>query len=132
MFGVYWGGDDVRLADGGASARFDRWSTYLVACPLRFPQHSSLALRPCGNVDLGLMRGEGQGVRLARDSSAVLASAGAEVRLEWAVLERLELVALLGGVLTLSRPHFFFAPEFTALEVPPRGLRSGASARVTF
>ncbi|MEO8178811.1 MAG: hypothetical protein ABI895_08265 [Deltaproteobacteria bacterium] len=44
------------------------------------------------------------------------------------MLDRIELGAQLGGVLNASRPRFFFAPDFKALEVAPLGLRTGASA----
>jgi hypothetical protein len=132
MLGMYWGDDDLLLGDGRGTAHFERWSTYVVGCPLRFPRRSTAGVRPCLNVDLGLLEGEGRGVSLSRDSSALLASAGAEVRFEWAVVEGIELGAGVGGLLTLSRPRFFFAPEFTALEVPPLGLRASASARVSF
>lgn len=132
LLGLYWGNDEVRLGDGAASAHFERWSTYVVGCPVRWPEYSAVALRPCLNVDLGRLKGEGRGVYLARESSAVLASAGADVRFEWLVLDQLELGALVGGVLALARPRYFFAPEFTALQVPPLGLRTGASARLSF
>jgi hypothetical protein len=132
MFGVYWGDDQVELGDRQAEAEFERWSAHVVGCPLRFPRRSAAAVRPCLNVDLGLLEGRGRGVSLARGSPALLASAGAEVRLEWVVMEALELGAGVGGVLTLSRPRFYFSPEFTALEVPAAGLRASASARVSF
>lgn len=133
LLGVYWGDDEVRVRSGGAAAaQFERWSTYVVGCPLRFPRRSAAGVRPCASVDLGRLSGEGQDVRLARESSSLLASAGLDLRIEWTVLERIELGALLGGVLTLSRPRFFFSPEITALDTSPLGLRTGATASVSF
>lgn len=131
-FGVYFGDDDVRVGDSRASAHFERWATYFVGCPLRFPRSSPAGVRPCLELDVGRLTGEGQGATLAQDSAAWLASAGAALRFEWAVLEQLELGAQLGGELSLSRPRFFFNPEITALEVPAAGLRTAASASLVF
>jgi hypothetical protein len=99
---------------------------------VRFPRSTAAALRPCINADLGRITGTGLGVSGAARSSALLASTGLDLRLEWSVLEHLELGAVLGGVVTLARPHFFFAPELTALSVPPVGIRTGASASLAF
>jgi len=132
LLGMYWGQDAIALPSGGASAHFERWSSYLVGCPLRFPRQSAAALRPCVSADLGRIEGEGQGVPLARDSSSLLATTGVELRFEWLVLGRIELGAVLGQVFSWSRPRFYFAPDFTALQVGATGLRTGASASVAF
>jgi hypothetical protein len=132
MFGVYGGGEETAIQEGAARVRFARWATYVVACPVRFPRSAPAALRPCVNADLGRITGTGLGVSGAARSSAVLASTGLDLRVEWSVLEHLELGAVLGGVVTLARPHFFFAPELTALSVPPVGIRTGASASLSF
>jgi hypothetical protein len=39
---------------------------------------------------------------------------------------------MLGGVLPLSRPRFYFRPQLTTLEVAPLGLRAGALANLSF
>jgi hypothetical protein len=132
LLGVYWGGERTRVQSGGAAARFDRWSTQVVGCPLRFPRQSAFGVRPCLSLDVGSLTGTGLGVNEATESAALLASSGVGLRLEWSVLKRLQLGADLEGVLTLTRPRFFFAPEVTALEVPALGLRSAASANFSF
>jgi hypothetical protein len=132
MLGLYWGGDEVPAGDRAGVARFERWSTHVVGCPVRFPRQGALGVRPCASVDLGRLSGAGLRVNEASESAALLASAGAGVRLEWSPLAHLQLGALFGGVLSLSRPRFYFSPEFTALEVAPGGLRTGASATLSF
>jgi hypothetical protein len=132
MLGVYWGGDEVPAGERAGVARFERWSTHVVGCPVRFPRQTALGVRPCASLDLGRLSGAGLRVNDATESAALLASAGLDLRLEWSILERLELGALFGGVLSLSRPRFYFSPEFTALEVAPGGLRTGASATLSF
>jgi hypothetical protein len=132
MLGVYWGGDDVSVGERGGLARFDRWATHLVGCPLRFPRQTPLGMRPCASLDLGRISGQGLRVNDASESAALLASAGVDLRFEWSILERLELGALFGGVASLARPRFYFSPEITALEVAPGGLRGGASASLSF
>lgn len=132
LLGVYWGRDDVPVGQREGRAHFERWSSYLVGCPLRFPRETALALRPCASLDVGRISGQGLRVNDAEESAALLASAGMDVRLEWSILERLELGALFGGAVALSRPRFYFSPEITALEVAPGGLRMGASASLSF
>jgi hypothetical protein len=132
MLGMYWGGDEVPAGEREGVARFERWSTHVVGCPLRFPRQGALGVRPCASVDLGRLSGAGLRVNEASESAALLASAGADLRIEWSLLERLQLGALFGGVLSLTRPRFYFSPEFTALEVAPGGLRTGASATLSF
>jgi hypothetical protein len=132
MLGMYWGGDEVPAGERAGAARFERWSSHVVGCPARFPRQGPLAVRPCASVDLGRLSGAGLRVNDAAESAALLASAGFDLRLEWSLLERLQLGALFGGVLSLTRPRFYFSPEYTALEVAPGGLRTGASATLSF
>lgn len=132
MVGVYSGEGAASLRDGAAAAHFERWAAHVVGCPLRFPRSGPVAVRPCADLDLGRVTGEGRGARDLARSSALLATAGTELRLEWSILEHIELGAMLGGVVTLSRPRFFFVPEVTALSVAPFGARGGASASLSF
>lgn len=132
LLGVSWGRDEMPVGGRDGLARFERWSSYFVGCPLRFPRQTALGVRPCASLDVGRMSGQGLRVNDAAESAALLASAGLDVRLEWSILDRLELGALFGGAVALSRPRFYFAPEITALEVAPGGLRTGASASLSF
>ncbi|HTV18300.1 MAG TPA: hypothetical protein VMG12_06505 [Polyangiaceae bacterium] len=131
MLGVTWGADDVAVGHG-AQARFTRWAAHVVGSPLRFPRDTALGVRPCASLELGRISGEGERVSDAAESAALLASAALDVRLEWSILEHLELAALFGGALALSRPRFYFSPEFTALDVAAGGLRTGGSASLSF
>lgn len=132
LLGAYWGRDEMPVGQRNGLARFERWSSYFVGCPLRFPRHTTLGVRPCASLELGRISGQGLRVNDAAESTALLASAGMDVRLVGSILERLELGALFGGVLALSRPRFYFSPEITALEVAPGGLRTGVSASLSF
>jgi hypothetical protein len=132
MLGGYWGRDSEAVGGGSAEARFQRWAALLVGCPLRYPVAASLTLRPCGSLEAGTLSGSGRAVGAPAQSTALLANAGLEARLEWRMSEHVQLSALLGGVAALSRPRFFFAPDHTALSVPALGLRTGASAGLSF
>jgi hypothetical protein len=61
-----------------------------------------------------------------------MASAGLEARFEWSIWERIELGAMLGGVLPLARPRFYFEPNVTAFEVSALGIRASTSASLLF
>lgn len=132
MLGVYEGGEVSPVQGTAARARFERWSTHLVACPLRFPRRSSAAVRPCLDLDVGRLTGTGLGANSAAQPSALTASAGLGARFEWSIWERIELGAMLGGVLPLARPRFYFEPDVTAFEVSALGLRAGMSASLLF
>lgn len=132
MLGGYWGSDSEPIGSGSAEARFERWATLFVACPLSYSFAASVVLRPCANLDVGSISGSGRGVGAAAQSVALFASAGLEARMEWRISEHLQVGGLLGGVLPLSRPRFFLEPDYTALSVPALGLRTGASASLSF
>jgi hypothetical protein len=133
LFGVYAGGGErVRVPDVAAVARFERLSSYAVGCPVRFPRRTPLAVRPCIDLDLGRLTGEGQDVSQARRRSSLWVSTGLELRIEWSPFAAFELSGMLGGVLPLSRPRFYFRPQLTAWEVAPLGLRAGALANLSF
>jgi hypothetical protein len=133
LLGVYAGGGErARVPGVPASARFERLSTHTVGCPLRFPRSAPLALRPCIDLDLGRLSGEGLDVSRARQRSALWLSTGLELRVEWSPWHALALSGMLGGVLPLSRPRFYFRPQLTAWEVAPLGFRAGALANLSF
>lgn len=133
MLGAYTGGTQRARAPGNAAeARFRHLALQAVGCPWRFPRSSALGLRPCLDLDLGRLTGEGIGVVSARRRSWPWLSTGAELRLEWALLADLQLTAMLATVLPLTRPRFYFLPELTSFEVPLLGFRAGASLNLCF
>jgi hypothetical protein len=131
--GIYWGAaEQVRVPGSTALARFERWSTYLVGCPTRVALSSALVLRPCLDLDVGQLTGEGLGVGAARRRRTPLVSSGLELRLDWKPWPALQLSGLFGGVASLARPRFYFRPQQTSFEVAPFGLRAGALASLLF
>jgi len=133
LAGVYRGGSaSARIRGATATAHFERWAAQAVACPLRFPARAPIGLRPCLDLDLGHITGRGLGVDRPREPTALWASTGAELRLDGSPWRALELSAMLGAVVPLSRPRFYFRPGVTALEPPVLGLRAGALANLSF
>jgi hypothetical protein len=131
--GVYRGvGEQVVVPDSGAATRFTRWATYVVGCPVRWALHDVVSVRPCVDLDVGQLTGEGLDVGSARSRHALLASSGVELRLEWTPWPALQLSTMLGGVVSLARPRFYLRPELTTFEVAPVGLRAGGLASLLF
>jgi hypothetical protein len=125
MLGVYWGGGEIGIDAAPARARLEHVSSHLVGCVLRFPSSGFFALRPCLDFDIGRLRGEGVDVGGATRHSALWASLGLQLRFDFALGEHVQLGGLLGGVLPLARPRFYFLPSTTLSEVEPLGLRAG-------
>jgi hypothetical protein len=133
LAGVYRGGSEsAHLRGETATAHFERSAAQAVACPLRFPASAPIGLRPCLDLDLGRITGSGLGVDRPRQHTAFWASSGAELRLDGSPWPALELSAMFGAVVPLSRPRFYFRPGATALEPPILGLRAGALANLSF
>jgi hypothetical protein len=133
LLALSWGrGEPVNVRRGGATARFERRLAHALGCPLRFPHATPVAVRPCLGVDVGQLRGEGTGLSGKTQSSSIVASLGPALRLEWSVVEQLELGAQLGGVVNVARPRFYFLPEVTAFEVPAFGAQGSVSASLVF
>jgi len=133
MLGAYTGGAQrVRAPGGTAEARFRHIVLQAVGCPWRFPRSAALGLRPCLDLDLGRLSGEGIGVVGARKRSWPWLSAGAELRLEWEPLPGVQLGAMLATVVPLTRPRFYFLPELTSYAVPAVGFRAGAALALCF
>ncbi|HKO91463.1 MAG TPA: hypothetical protein VJU61_09945, partial [Polyangiaceae bacterium] len=77
MLGAYTGPPQrVRAPGGTAEARFRHFALQVVGCPWRFPRSAALALRPCLDLDVGQLSGEGIGVAGARRRSWPWLSAG--------------------------------------------------------
>ncbi len=132
LVGAYTGGERIGVSGTGAQASLERLALHAVVCPSRFPRHSAVGLRPCVDLDAGVLSGSGVAVGGARRRVAPWASTGLELRAEWTVWDRIELGAMLGGVLALTRPRFYFVPDTTAFQTPAAGVRAGASASVSF
>ncbi len=120
------------VAVGSGRVRLEHWSTHAVGCPWRFPRESSVGLRPCFEIDVGRSTGKGSGVADAAERSAPWLSAGAQVRVEVGLWQRLELAAFFGLVKPLWHAHFLLEPGVTAFETPAIGLRAGSSASLLF
>lgn len=125
MLGVYWGGGEAGIDGASARARLEHVSSHMVGCVLRFPSSGLFSLRPCLDIDIGRLRGEGVDVGGAARHSALWASLGLQLRFDFALGEHVQLGGLLGGVLPLARPRFYFLPSTTLFEVDPLGFRAG-------
>lgn len=132
LVGAYAGRERFGVSGTTAGARLERLALHAVACPLRFPREAAYGLRPCVDLDVGMLRGSGVSVDAARGHTAPWASTGVQLRAEWSPWGPLELGAMIGGVLALSRPRFYFEPDTTAFRADAASLRAGASAGVSF
>jgi hypothetical protein len=132
LVGVYGGRERFGVSGTRAGARLERLAMYAVACPLRFPRESVIGVRPCVDLDAGVLRGSGVSVPGARGYTAPWLSTGVELRAEWSPWGPVELGAMIGGVVALSRPRFYFVPDTTAFQAEAAAVRAGASAGVSF
>ncbi|HVZ31479.1 MAG TPA: hypothetical protein VG963_03590, partial [Polyangiaceae bacterium] len=120
------------VSGGPAGARYTHWIGHVVGCPWSFESGTVLRLRPCLDADLGRLRGEGIGVARPERHSAPWGSAGAELRGELVLWDRLQLGASGGLLAPFWRSRFYFLPEVTAFQVPAIGFRSEASLSLLF
>jgi hypothetical protein len=125
MLGVYGGGGEAGIARAPARARLAYVSSHMVGCVFRFPSSGLFAVRPCLDFDIGRLRGEGVEVGGATRHSALWATLGGQLRFDFTLGEHIQVGGLLGGVLPLARPRFYFLPSTTLFEVDPLGLRAG-------
>ncbi|HWO11580.1 MAG TPA: hypothetical protein VNN80_18930, partial [Polyangiaceae bacterium] len=132
LVGAYGGRERFGVSGTSAGARLERLALHAVACPLRFPREASVGLRPCVDLDAGVLRGSGVSVDAARGHDALWLSTGLQLRAEWSPWGPLELAAMVGGVVALSRPRFYFVPDTTAFQADALAVRAGASAGVSF
>jgi hypothetical protein len=132
LIGAYGGRERFGVSGTTAGARLERLAIHAVACPLRFPREAAIGVRPCVDVDAGVLRGSGESVQGARDHTAPWLSTGVHLRAEWSVWGPLELGAMIGGVVALSRPRFYFVPDTTAFQADAAAFRAGASAGMSF
>lgn len=132
LLGVYGGGEQFGVSGTPAKARLERLALHAVACPLRFPREAAIGVRPCVDLDAGVLRGSGVSVAGARGYTAPWVSTGLQLRAEWSPWGPFELGAMIGGVVALSRPRFYFVPDTTAFQADAVAIRAGASAGVSF
>jgi hypothetical protein len=132
LVGAYGGRERFGVSGTTAGARLERLAIHAVACPLRFPREAAFGVRPCVDLDAGVLRGSGVSVDGARDHAAPWLSTGVQLRAEWSVWGPFELGAMIGGVVALSRPRFYFVPDTTAFQADAAAFRAGASAGVSF
>jgi len=132
LVGAYAGRERFDVSDTRAGARLERLALHGVACPLRFPREAAFGVRPCADLDAGLLRGSGVSVNAARSYTAPWVSTGLQLRAEWSPWGPLELGAMIGGVVALTRPRFYFLSDTTAFQADAIALRAGASAGVSF
>lgn len=133
LLGVYSGSVELTAVQGSAaSARFEHWASHLVGCPWRFPSAGVWGVRPCLDLDVGRVSGQGRGVSGAERHAAPWLSSGTELRFELALWDRLQLGVVAGAVVPFWRSRFFFLPEITAFQVPAVGLRAETFASLLF
>jgi hypothetical protein len=117
----------VRVATPSGVAEFRFSSARLLACPVRLPAVSVIAVRPCALGELGELEGIG---KVTDDPELVVArwgAVGGAVRATVRLVGPLALLAEGAVVVPLIRHEFYFdpeGPETTALEVPSAGFSS--------
>jgi hypothetical protein len=119
----------VRADTPSGRAEFGFSSVRLLACPVRFPAVSVLAVRPCALGELGELVGIGKVTEHPALVVARWAAVGVALRAGVRLVGPLALVGQGALVVPLIRHQFYFdphGPETTALEVPA----SGFSGRV--
>jgi hypothetical protein len=123
---------EQRRLEGGGRARFEHWSAHALACPWRLPASGVWGLRPCLELDVGRIRGEGEDLTRATRRSAPWLSGAAQLRGELVLWERLELGASLAAVVPFWRAHFLVLPDERAFDTPAFGLRATSYAGLIF
>jgi hypothetical protein len=117
----------VRVGTPSGVADFRFSSLRLLACPVRFPAVSVVAVRPCALGELGELEGIG---KVTDDPARVVArwvAVGGAARLSVRLFGPLALLAEGAVVVPLIRHEFYFdpqGPETMALKVPSAGISS--------
>lgn len=96
----------------------------LGVCPLEWPAGGTLALRPCGTFEAGVLDAEGTETSDPRSVRTAWLAPGALLHVELNPLRMLAITLQTGLVVPLLRPEFYFdpdTPETVAFEVPPIG-----------
>jgi hypothetical protein len=117
----------VRVGTPSGVADFRFSSLRLLACPVRVPALSVVAVRPCALGELGELEGIGKVTDYPARVTARWVAVGGAVRFSVRLFGPLALLAEGAVVLPLIRHEFYFdpqGPENTALEVPSAGISS--------
>ena len=131
LLGAYWGRTEGR-APAGTSASVQLVSAHAVACPTRFPNGGALALRPCLELDLGRVSGEGQDVVGSDRRAAPWVSGGLQLRGDLTAWEHWQLGAWVGGVVPFWHARFYLVPDQVVFKPAALGLRAGAFVGLVF
>lgn len=125
---------ELSVGAAGIRARFDLIAAHAVACPVRLPARGMASLRPCVELEVGQLGGEGNGAAVLRntDRDGLWLSSALSLRGEISPWAPLSLSASLGAVLPWTRHEFFFAPDTVAFRVPPLGFRGTLAGALTF
>jgi hypothetical protein len=123
----------VRVGTPSGLAEFRFSSLRLLACPVRFPRSSIVAVRPCALGEVGVLEGIGKVTDDPALVSARWVAIGGALRASVRLVGPLTLVGQGALVVPLIRHQFYFdpeGPETTALEVASAGFsgRLGLSA----
>jgi hypothetical protein len=105
----------------GGSAELNWWAVRSSACPFRWPEDSSIILRPCALFDAGRLAGSGSGTAGDQSRSGTWIALGASGRIEAAPVPGLWIAVEGGALAPLVRHRFYFAPDTppnTAFETP--------------
>jgi hypothetical protein len=92
-------------------AELSWWTIRASACPFRWPEQSSVTLRPCVLFDAGRLAGSGSQIEEERSRSGAWVAVGAGARIDVALVHGF-LITLEAGALAPLVPHrFYFAPD---------------------
>jgi hypothetical protein len=125
---------ELSVGPAGIQARFELLAAHAVACPWRLPARGIWSLRPCLELDVGVLGGEGNGAALMRsaDREGVWASSGLSLRAELSPWTPLSISTSIGAVLPWTRHEFYFAPDTEAFSVPRLGFRGTLAGALMF
>jgi hypothetical protein len=125
----------VRVGTPSGVADFRFSALRVLACPVRLPAVSVVAVRPCALGELGELEGIG---KVTDDPAHVVArwvAVGGAARLSVRLFGPLALLAEGGVVIPLIRHEFYFdpqGPETMALKVPSAGISSRLGVAAEF
>jgi hypothetical protein len=125
---------ELSVGTAGIRARFELIAAHVVACPVRLAANDFWSLRPCVELDLGQLGGEGDGTALTSNTQrkGIWASSALSLRGEVTPWTPLSISTSIGAVLPWTRHEFYFAPDTVAFRVPKLGFRGTLEAALMF